>query len=252
MIMKMHSYVTVNGQLQQVKLSSDAALSRLQKAAESSGGLDKAVDIALAQHAEEQAKASLTPIATSNSTHEPTPIGTPPVPDGLETSYVDVGTANALRKRLTAIQQTRSDSSTSSAEGYSGPGNFAYQGNGAPEMDVHGVRSLHKLHYKDALELHQDHEEDAEEELPEALRPHPLIYHPESEISALAKEYSDLQSELVSSGPLYLRWPENVTWKNFGVYQLVPTLVYELEYPRTEKCVFLLASSLFLLTSGLN
>jgi sterol O-acyltransferase len=66
---------------------------------------------------------------------------------------------------------------------------------------------------------------------------HPLVHHPNPEISALATEYSELESELVSSGPERVRWPENITFKNFAVYQLIPTLVYELEYPRTKRYV---------------
>ena len=48
-----------------------------------------------------------------------------------------------------------------------------------------------------------------------------------------------MEAELVSTGPEYVRWPDNVTWKNFAVYMLIPTLVYELEYPRTERYVIL-------------
>ena len=70
---------------------------------------------------------------------------------------------------------------------------------------------------------------------PTDLTPRVLIDHPDPEISALATEYLELESELVSSGPERVRWPENITLKNFAVYQLIPTLVYELEYPRTKK-----------------
>lgn len=67
--------------------------------------------------------------------------------------------------------------------------------------------------------------------------PHPLVDHPDENISALAKEYSELESELVSMGPEYIRWPDNITYKRFAHYMLVPTLVYELEYPMTDKYV---------------
>jgi sterol O-acyltransferase len=66
---------------------------------------------------------------------------------------------------------------------------------------------------------------------------HVLVDHPDSQISALATEYTELESELVSSGPERVRWPENITFKNFAVYQLIPTLIYELEYPRTKRYV---------------
>ncbi|KAF8498606.1 MBOAT, membrane-bound O-acyltransferase family-domain-containing protein [Russula emetica] len=70
---------------------------------------------------------------------------------------------------------------------------------------------------------------------PKGATSHILIHHPDSRISALATEFSELESELVSSGPERVRWPENITFKNFAVYQLIPTLVYELEYPRTKR-----------------
>ncbi|KNZ74514.1 putative sterol O-acyltransferase 1 [Termitomyces sp. J132] len=65
--------------------------------------------------------------------------------------------------------------------------------------------------------------------------PHGLVDHPDEQISELAREYSDLQSELTSLGPLHVTWPNNMTLENFVIYQLMPTLVYELEYPRTER-----------------
>ena len=37
---------------------------------------------------------------------------------------------------------------------------------------------------------------------------------------------------MVISSPLYPKWPETITWKIFAAYQLVPTVVYELEHPR--------------------
>ena len=70
---------------------------------------------------------------------------------------------------------------------------------------------------------------------PKDATSHILIHHPDPHVSALATEFSELESELVSSGPERVRWPENITFKNFAVYQLIPTLVYELEYPRTKR-----------------
>ena len=213
--MKMHSYITVNGQLQQVQIKSDKLFAKLKIATKSVGGWDKAVAVAREIQAEQALKATSTPNSTNNSNTdiEPTPIGTPLVPEGMSTSYVDAKTANALRKRLTAISRTRSsESSTSTAsltEGYrpdAGPGNFS------PTFVI-----------EDEMDLHEN------------LRPHVLAYHPDEKISTIANEYSELQIELVSSGPNYVKWPETITWKNFAVYQLIPTLVYELEYPRTNQ-----------------
>jgi len=74
-----------------------------------------------------------------------------------------------------------------------------------------------------------------DDDKPKNITSHVLVNHPDSQISALATEYSELESELVSSGPERVRWPENITFKNFAMYQLIPTLVYELEYPRTKR-----------------
>lgn len=65
--------------------------------------------------------------------------------------------------------------------------------------------------------------------------PHPLVDHPDKKISELAQEFSELDAELVSIGPTKVRWPNNISWGNFADYQLIPTLVYDLEYPRTER-----------------
>jgi sterol O-acyltransferase len=70
-----------------------------------------------------------------------------------------------------------------------------------------------------------------DDEKPKGVASHPLVDHPDSQISALAAEYSELESELVGSGPQRVRWPEDITFKNLVVYQLIPSLVYELEFP---------------------
>jgi len=90
---------------------------------------------------------------------------------------------------------------------------------------------------KDSSEPTVEEEEDAVNDVHGNLVPHVLVYHPDEKIAALAHEYSELRSELVSPGPEYVTWPDNITWKNFAEYQLIPTLVYELEYPRTDRSV---------------
>ncbi|KAF9477584.1 hypothetical protein BDN70DRAFT_861561 [Pholiota conissans] len=223
MVMKMHSYININGQLQTAATQSDQLLLDLRQATESVGGWEKAISGAQAKQAEIDAQ-NLPQISTplngngsnnQNGTREPTPIGTPDIPEGLSSSYVDVKTANALRKRLVAV---------------------AAQNNPTPpkcDEDV-SVRTLHKAQSKDSSNNTQTNFI-VEEDLPESLVPHILEAHPDAQISAMAKDYSELQSELISTGPMYVKWPETITWKNFAVYMLIPTLVYELEYPRTDK-----------------
>jgi sterol O-acyltransferase len=180
MIMKVHSYMTVNGHLQHVSKLSQALLDDLRKATAAAGGWEQAVRDAEAHRAELDA-------LTTRSTEESTPSGTPAIPEGATTSYVDVPTAAALRQRLVAVSQSPPTKTP---------------------LEVEPVSST---------------------------RPHVLVDHPNAGISAMARDYSELEGELSSSGPYPVTYPNNLTMKNFAVYQLIPTLVYELEYPRTDR-----------------
>ncbi|KIS66357.1 uncharacterized protein UMAG_05355 [Mycosarcoma maydis] len=74
--------------------------------------------------------------------------------------------------------------------------------------------------------------------------PHPLSSHPDTLISDLAREVEVLREDLLSarspSEPSStelipqdpVMWPGNISYANFWDYLLVPTLVYELSYPR--------------------
>ncbi|KAF7356533.1 O-acyltransferase [Mycena venus] len=185
MIMKTHSYMTVNGHLQYISEASQKLLDDLRKATESAGGWEQAIQDAQAHRAELDA-------LTTRSTQDSTPgVGTPMVPEGATTSYVDVPTAAALRQRLVAVSEQSAEVSKTT-----------------PPSE--------------------------KDEPVSATSPHILVDHPNEGISAMAKDYSELEGELTSSGPYPVTYPNNITMKNFAVYQLIPTLVYELEYPRTD------------------
>ncbi|CBQ70133.1 related to acyl-CoA sterol acyltransferase [Sporisorium reilianum SRZ2] len=72
--------------------------------------------------------------------------------------------------------------------------------------------------------------------------PHPLSSHPDTLISDLAREIEVLREDLLSARPSDpspdlvhqhpVMWPVNISYANFWDYLLVPTLVYELSYPR--------------------
>ncbi|KAG6868960.1 hypothetical protein C0993_007174 [Termitomyces sp. T159_Od127] len=191
MIMKMHSYMTVNGHLQRSEMQCEVVLEKLRQAANSFGGWEAASRDAIA-HRQEVEPATNVGVLSSEGTPAP---GTPNVPEGSRSSYTDVATANALRRRLAKVSQT--------TEGI---------------LSVTDVRT-------EKTDAHEDNH----------FAPHVLVDHPDEQIAELAREYSDLQSDLTSPGPLYVTWPHNITLKNFAVYQLIPTLVYEMEYPRTER-----------------
>ena len=211
--MKMHSYMTINGYLQYVSTRSQDLLADLERAALSVGGMDAAIAASTAHRAELDAG------ATTNSEPEsdmaPSISVTPASLAKANTTshYTDASTANALRKRLTAVA---SDPTIATPSMEIPNPEFSAAGSDTPAKAEH----------------HNDGEVIAAQGPAEL---HPLVDHPDEMIAALAREYSEMEAELVSSGPHYVQWPNNITWKNFAVYQVIPTLVYELEYPRTDK-----------------
>ncbi|TIA87734.1 hypothetical protein E3P99_03020 [Wallemia hederae] len=64
---------------------------------------------------------------------------------------------------------------------------------------------------------------------------HPLTNSSNPDVAKVAGEINELKSHITSQGPAKVSYPDNVTFVNFLDYLLIPTLVYELEYPRTEK-----------------
>ncbi|KAG2128574.1 MBOAT, membrane-bound O-acyltransferase family-domain-containing protein [Suillus clintonianus] len=194
MIMKMYSYVSVNGYLQWISRRSMDVLAELNRATAGVGGLEQALRDATSKKGEAEAAWRS---AETQSTDVSTPVETctPDAEGVLMKSFTDVKTAAALRQRLTAVSRG-ADGNTETEHG-------AVNGNGRGSEGVE-VACV-------------------------------LSYHPDELVAGLAKEFLDLDSELVSAGPEQVRWPENVTYRNFAVYQLIPTLVYELEYPRTDR-----------------
>ncbi|KAG6919522.1 hypothetical protein DXG01_005112 [Tephrocybe rancida] len=193
MIMKMHSYMTVNGQLQRATMQSESVLEQLHQATEEAGGWEAAMRDAKIHRLELEASASIDTGSLGN-TPSATP-GTPDAPEGATTSYTDAATATALRRRLAKVSQA--------TDGNISVANISTEKEGDTQTTP--------------------------------FEPHALVDHPDERIAALANEYSELQSELTSSGPIFVTWPNNISLKNFTLYQLFPSLVYELEYPRTDR-----------------
>lgn len=195
MIMKMYSFISVNGYLQWVSRRSVDVLAEINDATARVGGLEQALRDATSKRAQVHAasQSAETPLTDASST--PMETCTPDAEGVLMKSFTDVKTAAALRQRLAAV----SSSSDENKESERGMVNGS--GRGSSEVEVACV----------------------------------LSYHPDELVAGLAKEFLDLDSELVSTGPEQVRWPDNVTYRNFAVYQLIPTLVYELEYPRTDR-----------------
>lgn len=197
MIMKVHSYVSTNGYLSWVNQKSERTLAELRRLATSvDGSYDDAILVAQA-HLRKLEDTTPRSLSSDSLNGLGTPqLDTPSAPEGSAASYVDAKTAVTLRNRL--------------------------------QKNAHDLSSISGLPATTGTQLIPP------TEIPRPV-PHPLSDHPDERISTLAKEYTEMETELTSTGPEYVRWPANITLKNFAVYQLIPTLVYELEYPRTDK-----------------
>jgi sterol O-acyltransferase len=64
--------------------------------------------------------------------------------------------------------------------------------------------------------------------------PNVLSYSSDEKIAVLARNIDMMEDELRSNGSNGLVWPQNVTYRNYFDYMFFPTLVYQLEYPRTD------------------
>ncbi|KAF8933985.1 MBOAT, membrane-bound O-acyltransferase family-domain-containing protein [Dissophora ornata] len=103
------------------------------------------------------------------------------------------------------------------------------------------IDSLPNTFNNDTATSDQDHEQDAirrrhhrlASEAAEALLQDPVSDPAALSASMMASEIDELKSELrCQNGEL---WPANVTAANFLDYLIVPTLIYELQYPRTTR-----------------
>ncbi|KAF9224002.1 sterol O-acyltransferase [Gyrodon lividus] len=212
MIMKMHSYLSTNGSLQDVSQRSKHLLAHLRSLTmdPSIGGWEQALLDAEAQLQLESKRVE----------PEPEPemqIDTPDVEGVVMSSFTDPKTADALRRRLVAV-------SKGSGEIVVADHTPNLIGNATPAASTPVTPSLSSI---------------VSTKLPTPTpSPTPasiLVHHPSQAISSTAREFLDLNSELVSTGPERVMYPKNLTWKNFCTYMLIPTLVYELQYPRTDR-----------------
>jgi len=239
MIMKMHSYMTVAGHMQTTRAKADAVHKDLQALVHELYPADSWEDaIHLAQatrHEKERLEDQALSLSSSgiSTPREGTPL--PPTQgNGSVTSYVDAATASALRQRLKAVTEDHPKANV-------GSGHPLKQVYSSDSEQTQGSDSSVNENGKNVIVNATQQAVDptlASFVVPTRPPPppHPLVHHPNPKIAGLAEEYSELLAELRSSGPVeYTQWPDNVTWKNFAVYQLIPTLVYELEYPRTTR-----------------
>ncbi|KAF8141529.1 MBOAT, membrane-bound O-acyltransferase family-domain-containing protein [Boletus edulis] len=203
MIMKVHSYISVNGYLHDVSRRSQRVLAHLRSLIEdpSIGGLDKAFL---------DAKAHLESNSSDNhfKARSDLQINTPGTEVTMISSFPDLQPADVLRRRLvTASNGTVVELGAPVVEGATPDSSNPSTPDGS------------------AID-------------PPSLTPTTISilgHYPSLAIASVAHEFLELDAELVSTGTERVRYPQNLTWKNFCTYMLIPTLVYELEYPRTDR-----------------
>ncbi|OJT11939.1 Sterol O-acyltransferase 2 [Trametes pubescens] len=191
MMMKMHSYLSTNGQLAYTHHKAEKVFAQLQEAADAEGGWDAALNKAEGAMLEQDA-----------TVPQGTPAELEDTPAGSTTSYVDARTAVTLRQRLAARA-----AAGATAEG-------------AP-VQTTGTRILPPG--ATAIPTHPPTPSEV------------LVHHPSATIAELAQTHAELERELRGPVEGRVRWPANITLRAFAWYQLTPTLVYELEYPRTDR-----------------
>ena len=214
MIMKIHSYMATNGYLQTVRDKHVHTLKELHEVVEHAQ--EKSIGDNW-ENALDEARSRIPEVCLSQdgSDESRSLDGTPsltPEPDGTTRTLIDGDVAAALRKHIAVA-----------------PGETEAK----PVLGL-GVNAIAKANNENGTPAELIARVDAEKPEPDYAV---LVHHPNEDIKSLAQELLDLDSELTSTGINQVRWPENITYRNFADYQLIPTLVYELEYPRTDKSV---------------
>lgn len=208
MIMKVHSYISFNGCMQDVLERSHHVYEELRRLTEErpgqwEGALQEAesacIKAALAEHAE---NTDVNHVGDKMSEVE-----------GVSGPFADSAAADTLRRRLVAVSE-RQDTPDASGQ-----------------MDANNDGAESSTHTSSYPITPSPPTSDASPARYASI----LTHHPDAAISSAAHTFLDLDSELVSTGPCQVRYPENITLRNFAVYMLIPTLVYQLEYPRTDR-----------------
>lgn len=200
MIMKMHSYITVNGYLHDISERSRRVLADLRSLTEdpSIGGLEKAFIDAKA-HLESSSS------ETPSEAEPDLQINTRGAEVVIVGSLPDSQPAETLRRRLATT-----------------PKDAVFELGASILEDTTPDSSGPSTPDASAIDL-----------TPATIST--LCLHPSRTIASVAHEFLELDAELVSTGTERVRYPHNLTWKHFCIYMLIPTLVYELEYPRTDR-----------------
>ncbi|KAG8861414.1 hypothetical protein FRB96_002863 [Tulasnella sp. 330] len=241
MLMKVHSYVSINGEFSELLLQKNIQTGALKSMVSKlpggwSGAETEASDARTlaAQPFDERKDKESGNMSPGSVVSDTTPEGTPmPIADGVVIGTEVMGNGNdlamaSLRHRLATLppggalpKSIAKLASTNNQNGLLKPPSSAKDTSYFPSSTDTAFPP-----------------KTVESQSSNAPAKHPLIGHPNPEVNALAESISALDDEMTSvgvNGQKRVQFPGNVTLKNFADYQLIPTLVYELEYPRTER-----------------
>lgn len=270
-MMKMHSYCAHNGMLSDIYRTLKKEERRLSDllARQPDGGekirleadrnrAEQAVKVKTAGGEEAGPLAALKEGGTdggmSSIPGTPLPVGTPAIPAGataVSTGYISH--SDVLKLRLGAKGRMQSNASTlsetSNADELSATSSAAAAvggGVGAGTSTVVGARSRAgsvATQIPLGTSLEPTHSAPGSTSRKEK---HPLSYSPDPLVSTLASNIDAMRAELTSQGSddtttagieagegEAIVWPANVGWKEYWLFMCMPTLCYQLSYPRT-------------------
>ena len=190
LVMKMHSYITTNGQLQWVHRRAIKVYQQLKATiVAEEGDWDAAVEKAESNKAKQEAAQAEIEKRADGITN-----GTPMAPEGAASSYIDEKVAVALRKRLAATGHSDVVGSAPLPPALSTSPSAEFSPDRPTQVNTTGTRLMPP----------------SADNAP-SYPPTPsqiLAHHPNSQIADLAREHAELEEELTSPGPERIRWPE--------------------------------------------
>lgn len=251
----MHSYMAHNGMLATVFFRLQKEKKHLdQVLADSPEGQQAVIEEATARRA--QFSEGSTPVGTPGIGS--TPLGTPFVPSTGRTSPPNVtfatsdGTTSYVKPASNGASVVTNGASADTYGYRRGSDPDTGKRDAAKERETNGsAKGLRRrsivnhaaggkkrgsgMPQPDADLPHGTSLEPSHNTMPHAPRePNVLSYSSNERIAVLARNIDMMEDELRSNGSNGLVWPQNVTYRNYFDYMFFPTLVYQLEYPRTD------------------
>ncbi|KAF8312187.1 MBOAT-domain-containing protein [Clavulina sp. PMI_390] len=228
MLMKIHSYCSVNGHYSYLQQQHNRLTRKLQQVIESDpslGSWDEAVKLATeTRDARIREKERADAILYSSS---PESAGTPAT--SRSPSLLDIKPPQGGVSSTTAREALHSSTTTSNGNLSNSESQLRNRLSNLSSLQTDPTVTRHSLNSSAPLT--------STIEDPLDSRRHILCHHPSLQVSRYAQEMTELDMELTAPGGSgnkeATRWPKNITLRNFVDYMLIPTLVYEMQYPRT-------------------